>query len=144
MEIVASRLAEGAKTAGRIRVLIADRSAHYRETLRRVLAHYGHCEIVGEASSLKQAASLARALDPDVALLDFDLVVRQSAARLRRLAQSFPSLQVIILLTDYSEEYRHAVKERWGYWCVAKDQVEEQLAQLLASPRQGTARLTAS
>lgn len=144
MEIVASRPADGGRTAGRIRILIADRSAHYRETLRRVLAQYSHCQIVGEASSLKQAAALARSLDPDVALLDFDLVVHQSAARLRRLAQSFPSLQVIILLADYSEEYRHAVKERWGYWCVAKDQVEEHLAQLFAAPSQDTARLTAS
>lgn len=144
MEIVASRLAEGAQTAGRVRILIADKSAHYRETLRRVLAQYTHCQIVGEASSLKQAATLAASLDPDVALLDFDLVVNQSAARLRRLAQSFPSLQVIILLADYSEEYRRAVKERWGYWCVAKDQVEEHLAQLLAAPGEGAAQRTAS
>lgn len=143
MEVVASRLAEGGKTAGRIRVLIADKSAHYRETLRRVLAQYAHCQLVGEAATLNQAASLASATAADMVLLDFDLVAKQSASRLRRLAQSFPSLQVVILLADYTEEYRRAVKERWGYWCVAKDRIEEHLAQLLAGPKLD-ARLTAS
>jgi DNA-binding NarL/FixJ family response regulator len=144
METVASRPAEGARAAGKIRVLIADKSAHYRETLRRVLDQFGVCSIVGEAGTLHEAVSLALAADPDVALLDFDLVVKQSAARLRRLAQAFPRLQVIVLLAEYSEEYRKAVKERWGYWCVAKDRVEEQLAFLIAGARAGVTRASAS
>jgi DNA-binding NarL/FixJ family response regulator len=118
-----------------MRVLIADKSAHYRETLRRVLAEHGQCACVGEASTLPEAVSLATTTDPDMVLLDFDLVANESAARLRKLAQAFPSLQVVVLLADYSEDYRRAVRERWGYWCVAKDRIEEHLARLLSNPR---------
>jgi DNA-binding NarL/FixJ family response regulator len=87
---------------------------------------------VGEAATLAEAVLLATEADPNIVLLDFDLVVNESAARLRRLAQSFPSLQVIVLLADYSDEYRQAVRDRWGYQCVAKDRVEEQLGRLVA------------
>jgi DNA-binding NarL/FixJ family response regulator len=122
----------GAGRDAPIRVLIADRSGHFRETLRRVLAQRTNCEFVGEAATLAEAVLLATEADPNIVLLDFDLVVNESAARLRRLAQAFPSLQVIVLLADYSDEYRQAVRDRWGYQCVAKDRVEEQLGRLVA------------
>ena len=115
------------------RVLIADRSAHFRETLRRVLAQRTNCEFVGEAATLTEAVVRATEADPNIVLLDFDLVVNESAARLRHLAQAFPSLQVVVLLADYSDDYRQAVRERWGYECVAKDCVEEQLGRLFVS-----------
>ncbi|MDO8616299.1 MAG: response regulator [Dehalococcoidia bacterium] len=113
-------------------MLIADRNAHYRETLRRVLSHHAHCNIMGEAATLTEAVRLARRTDPDIALLDFDLVVNQSAARLRRLADAFPRLHVIVLLSEYSDDYREAVRKRWGYTCIAKEQAETQLDELVA------------
>ena len=115
-----------------MRVLIADRNAHYRETLRRVLCHHPQCSVVGEAATLTEAVRLARRTDPDVALLDFDLVINQSAARLRRLADAFPRLDVIVLLSEYSEDYREAVRKRWGYTCIAKEQAGEHLDRLMS------------
>lgn len=117
---------------GSIRVLVADRNAHYRETIRRVLHRYDNCTVVGEAGTLQEAASLAMERDPDLVLLDFDLVARQKPARLRRLAQTFPDLRVVVLLAEDSPDYRQAVQERWGYLCVAKDRVEEHLAWIIA------------
>lgn len=118
-----------------VRVLIADRSAHYRETLRRVLSQESNCCVVGEAATLTGAVRLARTTDPDIALLDFDLVMNESSARLRRLANTFPRLYVVVMLNEYSEDYRRAVRERWGYSCIAKDQAEEHLQRLVSRPR---------
>ncbi len=118
-----------------VRVLIADRSAHYRETLRRVLSQEPNCSVVGEAATLTGAVRLARGTDPDIALLDFDLVMNQNSARLRRLAGAFPRLDVVVMLNEYSEDYRRAVRERWGYSCIAKDQAEEHLQRLVSRPR---------
>jgi chemotaxis response regulator CheB len=115
----------------RIRILIADRSAHYRETVRRVVGRYGNCKVVGEASSLPEAVSKARGENPDVVLLEFDLVAHEKADRLRRLSRSFSHLKVIIMLTDDSWDYRQAVHDRWGYESAAKDRVEEHLAWIL-------------
>ncbi len=116
---------------GAMHVLIADKNAHYRETLRQVLNRYGKCEVVGEASTFSEAAALATEKSPDLVLLDFDIVAREKVGRVRKVADRFPDLRVVVLLSDYSADYREAVQVRWGYLCVAKDQVEEHLAWIL-------------
>ena len=117
---------------GQIRVLVADRNAHYRETIRRVLNRYDNCSVVGEACTLTEAATRAMERRPDLVLLDFDLVAHERVARLRKLAQTFPDLRVVVLLDEDSPDYRRAVQDRWGYLCVAKDRVEEHLAWIIA------------
>ncbi len=112
-----------------IRVLVADRSAPFRDVIRRVLDDYHPgCTLVGEASDLTEAAALALESRPDLALLDFDLVANDEADQMRRLTAGSPGLRVIILLTEYSDDYRRAVRLRWGYMCLAKDRLEEHLA----------------
>ncbi len=116
----------------RIHVLVTDRNAHYRETLRRVLERYPECAVVGEAATLTEAVAIARAKGPDLVLLDFDVVAREKVGRVRKIEEEFPHVQVVVLLSDYSQDYREAVQVRWGYLCVAKDRVEEHLAWIIS------------
>jgi DNA-binding NarL/FixJ family response regulator len=116
-----------------LRVLIADRSPHFQETLRRVVADYLGCVVVGKAGSLNEAVRVARLSDPDVALLDVDLVIGQQPANLRRLADSFPNLRVLVMLNEESLDYRRAVAERWGYACIVKDDAENELTRVISA-----------
>lgn len=116
-----------------LRVLIADKSAHMRETVRRVLSHHPGCTVVGEAETLVEAVRIARATDANLALLDIDLALKETAARLRKLADSFPHLHVVVMLNEDSADYRAAVAERWGYSCIAKEKAETDLALLLSA-----------
>jgi DNA-binding NarL/FixJ family response regulator len=120
------------RVGDRIQVLVADRNAHYRETIRRVLDRYANSSVVAEACTLIEAATRAMERSPDLVLLDFDLVAHEKVARLRKLAQTFPDLRVVVLLDEDSPDYRRAVQDRWGYLCVAKDRVEEHLAWIIA------------
>src|SRR3990172_12020154 len=119
----------------RLRVLIADRSPHFRETLRRVLADYLSCVVVGEAGTLPEAVRQARSSRPAVALLDVDLVIGQPPTTLRRVADSFPGLQVLVMLNEDSADYRRAIAERWGYACIVKDEAENELARVISGIR---------
>ncbi len=119
----------------RPRVLIADRSPHFRETLRRLLAHHLSCAVVGEAGTLAEAVRLARSSRPAVALLDIDLVIGEPPARLRRIADAFPDLQVLVMLNEESLNYRRAVTQRWGYSCIVKDAAENDLASVISAIR---------
>ena len=123
----------------RLRVLIADKSAHMRETVRRVLMQQQGCTVVGEAETMLEAVRLARHNNADIALLDIDIALKEPAPRLRRLADSFPQLHVVVMLNEDSEDYRAAVLERWGYSCVAKDKAESDLKRLLSARRRATA-----
>lgn len=114
-------------------VVIADRSDHFRETLRRVLRTDSASAVVGEAATLRDALRLVRTTGASVALLDVDLVMNQPAGRLRRIVSAFPDLDVIVLLNEDLPGYRRAIAERWGYSCVAKERAESELPQTLDS-----------
>ena len=110
-----------------IRILIADRKAHFRETVRRVLDLYSNCEVTGEAASLPEAMAKIAEARPDLVLLDLSLVASPGLTRLRRLAQNYPWLRIVVLLTEYSPDYETAIQSLGQYPCVAKDRLEEHL-----------------
>jgi len=116
------------------KVVIADRSPHFRETLRRVLLQNTDAEVIGEAGSFREALRLVREKGARVVLLAVDLAMNQPATRLRRIAESLPELRVIVLLDDDTPGYRQAIRERWGYTCVAKENAESELLPALSAP----------
>jgi DNA-binding NarL/FixJ family response regulator len=114
-----------------IRIVIADSKAHFRETVRRVLCRYSNCEVADEAATLPEAIAKITAAKPDLLLLDLGLVASPGLTRLRRLARHYPSLQIVVLLTDFSTDYETAIQSLGQYLCVAKDQLEEHLARVI-------------
>ncbi len=117
----------------RVRVLVADKNAHFRETIRRVLARLGRCEVSGEASTLAEVISRVTASPIDLLLLDVDMVTQDRLAELKRLADQLPDLKVAVLLSTDGPEYRQAVQMHGGHFSVAKDSLEEQLPPVLSS-----------
>lgn len=108
-------------SAALLTTVIADRSAHFRETLRRVLEQSCGASVVGEAGTLREALRIVRKAAPAVVLLDIQLVMDQPAQRLRKIAQELPGLRVIVLLDEDLPGYRRSIADRWGYDCVAKE-----------------------
>ena len=116
-------------------VVIADRSAHVRETLRRVLAQtQADCRVY-EAANFREALRSVRSSGARLVLLDVELAMNQPAARLRRIIDGFPGLRVVVLLNEDLPEYRRAIADRWGYPCVGKEHAESELPEaLIAGP----------
>jgi DNA-binding NarL/FixJ family response regulator len=107
--------------------VIADRSAHFRETLRRVLDQSHGPTVAGEAGTLRDALRLVRRTGARLVLLDIQLVMDQPAGRLRRIADKLPAVTVIVLLDDDLPEYRRAIADRWGYACISKESAASEL-----------------
>ena len=118
-----------------IRVLVSDKNAHFRETIRRVLARLGRCVVSGEASTIAEVISQVTSSRADLLLLDVDMVTQDRLAELKRLAERLPELKVAVLLSDDTPEYREAVQLHGGHYSVAKDGLEDQLPLVLDSVR---------
>jgi DNA-binding NarL/FixJ family response regulator len=112
-------------------VVVADRSPHFRETLRRVLAQRPSTNVIAEAGTLRDALRLVRKTGARFVILDIQLVMDQPAARLRRIVERLPGLQVVVLLDEDLPGYRRAIAQRWGYACVAKESVASELPGVL-------------
>ena len=80
-----------------IRVLVADDHALFRAGMRSRLAEEADIVPVGEAASADQAIHRARALQPDVVLLDMLMPRRNGSDALRELAQASPKSRVLMV-----------------------------------------------
>ena len=80
-----------------VRLLLVDAHAPVREGLRTLLAEAPDLVLVGEAAAGQTAVALARALRPDVVLLDLDLPGADGVATIRRLRAASPAGRVLVL-----------------------------------------------
>src|SRR2546421_4539620 len=80
-----------------IRVLIADDHAVLRSGLRMLLEAQQDIEVVGEAADGLEASQKARALQPDVALMDLTMPGPHSGEVIREVVRTCPTTRVLIL-----------------------------------------------
>jgi DNA-binding NarL/FixJ family response regulator len=87
------------------RVLIADDDDLMRAGLAELLTADPAIEIVGQASTGRQAIEAARRLTPDVVLMDVRMPDLDGIAATRELSGTAPSARVLILTTFEQDDY---------------------------------------
>jgi DNA-binding NarL/FixJ family response regulator len=88
-----------------IRVLIADDHAVVREGIRHVLSADDGFDVVGEAANGVEAVSLARALEPDVVVLDISMPSLSGLDAAAQIRDSVPDASILVLSIHDHEEY---------------------------------------
>ena len=79
-----------------IRVLLVDDHAVVREGYRRLLEREPGIQVTGEAANAAQACAYARALLPDVVVMDIGLPGASGIEAMRRMLSDRPSLRVLM------------------------------------------------
>jgi DNA-binding NarL/FixJ family response regulator len=87
-----------------MRIMIVDDHEIVREGLRASLSRAPRIEVVGEASTGREALRRVRQTLPDIALVDLRLPDMRGEDLTRELTRDFPGTTVIILSTYLSEE----------------------------------------
>lgn len=87
---------------GKIRILLADNHAMFREGLRAILDRLSDMTVVGEAQDGLEATKKASELAPDIILMDINMPVRGGVEATRLIVAQNPQVGIIIL-TMYSE-----------------------------------------
>lgn len=92
----------------KVRVLLADDHRMFRQGLRELIERKTACEVVGEASTGREALDQIAALHPDIVLLDIQMPELDGVAVAREVGQRYPNVK-IIMLTMYRED-RHLIE----------------------------------
>ena len=89
----------------RVRVLIVDDHPVVRKGIKSYLAKLDHLEIVGEAGDGREALRQARALLPDLVLMDIDMPQMSGLAVTELLRRELPKIKVLILSIHSHQDY---------------------------------------
>lgn len=89
----------------RITVLLAEDHSIVREGLRALLELGGDFEVVGEASTGREAVDLARQLHPAVVVMDIAMPVLNGFEATRQILLAAPDTKVLVLSAHSDDEY---------------------------------------
>ncbi|MDR5709761.1 MAG: response regulator transcription factor [Armatimonadota bacterium] len=121
----------------KIRVLIADDHGIVRDGIRMILSSQEDIEVVGEASTGREAVELARRMQPDVVLMDISMPDMNGIEATRRIREEMPSVQVLGLTMHEEENYVFQMLKAGGAGYVLKRAAAEDLVTAVRAAARG-------
>jgi two-component system, LytTR family, response regulator AlgR len=125
-----------------LRILIADDEAPARARLRRMLAEFDACEVVGEAATGREALAAVAAKRPDLVLLDIRMPEGDGVAVARGLARLEPP-PAVIFVTALADRAFEALEAGAGAYLVKPVNRERLAAAIARAERPSQAQLAA-
>jgi len=121
----------------RIRIILADDQALFREGIRTILSLQPGLEVVGEAANGTEAVELAQRLRPNVVLMDLRMPLLGGVEATRQIRAQKADCRIIVLTTfDDDEEVFDALRAgAVGY--LLKDTPSETLVEAIRAAAQG-------
>jgi DNA-binding NarL/FixJ family response regulator len=128
----------------KIRLMLVDDQALFREALRTLLALQPDFEIVAEAENGERAISLAQTHQPDVVLMDLRMPVLGGVEATRRVRTIAPASRVVVLTTFEEDEEIFDAMHAGAVGFLLKACSAEKLCDSVRAAAQGTSVLEPS
>jgi two-component system, NarL family, nitrate/nitrite response regulator NarL len=125
-----------AKKPKPLRVLIADDHRLFVEALEAILASDERIEVVGQAGDGSEAVELARALGPDVVLMDVSMPVLDGFEATREIRADTEGVRVLMLTGSNSRADVDRSRDAGASGYVTKDRIASELVEAIVEVTQ--------
>ncbi len=120
-----------------IRIVLADDHAVVRAGIRALLEAQPGLEVVGEASSGREAVEVVEQFDPDVALLDIRMPDMSGLEACREIRARFPEVEILILSMYSDETYLREALEAGARGYILKESTDDDLVRAIRAVSDG-------
>ena len=114
-----------------IKILIVDDHKMLRQGLRRVLEEQGGFTVIGEAGDGEEAVALARALQPQVVIMDVNMPNMNGIEATKLITQELPSAIVIGLSFGTEDSVVRAMQAAGAVTCLPKERAVEDVSRAI-------------
>ncbi len=121
----------------KLRVLLADDHQIVREGLRRMIESQPDMRVVGEAANGKEVLTQAKALEPDVVVMDLSMPELNGLQATERLAAELPAVKVVALTAHEDECYLRQLSKVGASGYVLKRSAGEELIKAIGTVARG-------
>ena len=132
-----SALSEDGRVAGPTRVLLVDDQPLFRRAIATLIAEQSDFAVVGEAVNGQEALERARALLPDLVVMDIEMPIMNGVEAVRMLRDELPQIKVVVLTVSEDEDYLFDAVRFGANGYLLKDLQPEQLYEMLRAVRRG-------
>ena len=126
----------------KIRVLCVDDHRIVREGLAFIIGRQPDMEVVGSASSGKEAVDLFRRLQPDITLMDLQLGAMSGVEAIRAIRQQTPRAQIVVLTMYQGDEDIHRAFQAGAATYLLKDTLSDDLVRVVRQVHAGEQPMT--
>ncbi len=120
-----------------VRILLADDHGVLRAGLRALLDAEPDLTVIGEAATGEEAVEQARALRPDVVVMDLSMPGIGGLEATRRIAALELGIRILVLTVHAEQEYLLPVLEAGGSGYVTKTSADEDLIEAIRTVARG-------
>ncbi len=120
-----------------IRVLLADDHAVVRAGIKALLERESAIEVVGEASTGREALELARQLQPDVVVMDISMPDMDGLEATRQISEAGLASKVLVLTVHAQEQYLLPLLKAGAYGYVVKTSTPTDLLEAIRVVHRG-------
>ena len=114
-------------TAKKIRVLIVDDHAMFRQVMRNLLQPYPNLEVVGEATDGDEAVVSVGQLKPAVVLMDINMQKMDGVTAARLIKVQYPEVAVLGLSAKAKHYDVYAMQKAGAFEVLSKEQSVQEL-----------------
>ncbi len=127
-----------------IRLLLADDHILLRQGTVALLRRERDIQVVAEASNGQEAVDLARQLKPDIVVMDVRMPVLSGIEATRRIRETLPDIQVLVLTAHDDDEYVFSLLEAGASGYLLKTAPISELVKAVRQVREGESPLDPS